>query len=249
MTTSPEKREVLLANRHLYDTAAEHYETLDGRRSPALRQWLTRTLTALRMAAPGSCLLDVGAGSGLVSRQAEGIFTRRLAVDISPRILAVHRSNFDLGMAADVDALPLASGSVDAMICFAVLHHLFDFAGLAAEASRILRPGGVFYSDHDMDRAFHDRFAWPLAVYRKLRDAGGKYVSIPGITRSEYDLSEWQEKGIDAETLAGLFKAAGFDVSLTFHWYGLTPATDALFRDRHMPRGLAPLVRLWAVRH
>lgn len=248
MSTTPNKRDVVQANRHLYDTAAEHYETLDGRRSPALRSWLRRTLTTLRAAAPGPCLLDVGAGSGLVSHEAEGIFAQRLAADISPRILAVHKQSFDLGLAADVDAMPLANASMDAMVCFAVLHHLYDFAGLAAEAARILRPGGIVYSDHDMDRRFHDRFAWPLSLYRRLRDAGGKYVSIPGITRHDYALSEWQEQGIDAQRLADVFRVAGFNVTLTFHWYGLTPLTDTFFGERSLPGGCAPLVRMWAVK-
>lgn len=239
---------MLLANRHLYDTVAEHYEELDGRRSPALRKWLTGILIRLR-AATGPRLLDIGAGSGLISSQAEEIFDQRVAMDISQRILALHQSCFDQGIAGDVDAIPLAKNSIDAIVCFAVLHHLYDFTGLASEVGRILRPGGVFYSDHDMDKAFHNRFSLLLSLYRMIRDSGGKYTAIPGITRREYTLSEWQEQGIDAMTLANLFRNQGFSVSLTFHWYGLSPVSDAIFGKRAMHQGLAPLVRIYAIKH
>lgn len=243
------KDEVRQANRLLYDSAASSYEDIDGRRSPALRSWLSGMLRRLRGAAPGPVLLDVGAGSGLVCRQAQGIFHTRLALDISPGILAAHRQNFELGVAADVDALPVQNASADALVCFAALHHLYDFEGLAREAARVLKPGGVFYSDHDMDKSFHNRFAVPLAGYRRLRDAGSKYVgALPGVTRRIYELSEWQEDGVDAEALAALLESLGFQVTLARHWYGLTPVTDRVFGARTFARGWAPLLRVWAVR-
>ncbi len=249
MNAGVDKDRVRQANRTFYDLVAGHYEAIDGRRSPELLAWLTATLVRLRRAAPGGALADIGAGAGLVCRCAAGLFDRRIALDISPAILAAHAAAFDLGLAADVDALPLADASLDAAMAFATLHHLHDFAGLAREMGRVLRPGGVFCSDHDMDQAFHDRFRWPLAVYRRLRDASGRYASrVPGITPELYALSEFHEAGIDAPELAGLFASQGFDTRLEFHWYGLTPATDRVFGQRTFSRGLAPLVRLWAVK-
>lgn len=46
----------------------------------------------------------------------------------------------------DATALPFASGSFDAVVCFTMLHHLPSVAAqdrLYAEAARVLRPGGV----------------------------------------------------------------------------------------------------------
>ena len=65
---------VKTANREFYNAVADNYEAVDGRRSPALETWLRRNLTDFRARVPDSSLLDIGAGSGLVTRCAEGLY-------------------------------------------------------------------------------------------------------------------------------------------------------------------------------
>ncbi|MCI0476244.1 MAG: class I SAM-dependent methyltransferase, partial [Anaerolineales bacterium] len=202
----------------------------------------------LRARAPGGCLLDIGAGSGLVTRCAEGLFARRVGVDLSPRILAAHRACFDFGAAADVEQLPFRNASFDVVTCFAVLHHLYAFDGLIAEVRRVLKPGGMFYSDHDMDRGFSQRFRIPLAVYRKFRNARAKYQRASGAITSElYDLTEWQEEGVDSRSLIDLFEKTGFAVQVKFHWFGLIPALDRLAGTSLRGRGWSPLLSIVAM--
>lgn len=254
MSGAPSKEKVRRANREFYDLVAGQYEAIDGRRSDGLIQWLTGLIWRLHGMLPQekaveqSTLLDLGAGGGLVSRCARGIFARRIAVDISHNILAAHATHFDAGVCADVEALPFEKQSLDAVMAFATLHHLHGFEAMVQELARVLAPGGVFCSDHDMDAAFHARFRHPLRLYRKLRDAKGQYVrSVDGITEDMYALTEHQEQGIDAAHLATLLRAQGFTVRLEQHWYGLTPVTDRVFGRRSYPRGLAPVVRVWAI--
>ena len=241
------ERDVKAANRQLYDAVADQYEAIDGRRSPKLAAWLRGNLVELRPRAPGGCLLDIGAGSGLVTRCAEGLFAPRVGVDLSPRILAAHRASFDLGVAADVDRLPFADGSFDVVTCFAVLHHLYAFDGLVAEVARVLRPGGVFYSDHDLEATFWRRFRLLLGLYRRLRNARFRYQKADArLSREVYDLSEWQSKGVDAAALVSLFEASGFSIEARYHWFGLSSLTDRLFGSRPRGRGWAPLVAITA---
>lgn len=242
------EHDVKTANRQFYDMVSDRYEEIDGRRSFALELWLRKNLSDLRRNAPGGCLLDIGAGSGLVTRCAEGIFTLRIGLDVSPKILAAHRQNFDAGVNADVDWLPFADNSFDIVTCFAVLHHLYAFEGLVSELARVLRPGGVFYSDHDMEAAFSRRFHLPLSLYRRIHNAQSRYVQInKALTPELYELTEWQENGVDGKQLAALFEQAGFRVTTTFHWFGLLPVLDKLFGVSSRKRGWAPLLSIVAV--
>lgn len=242
-------QEVRNANRRFYDAIAERYEEVDGRRSPALEAWLRERLAALRQRVPGGRLLDIGAGSGLVARCAQGIFALRVGLDISPRILAAHRSAFDLAVVGDVAALPFADASFDAVTCFAVLHHLHSFERLVREVVRVLGPGGVFYADHDMDSSFWRRFRWPLAVYRKLLGAQARYRrASPEISPELYAMAEWQEEGVDSLKVVRLFETAGCSVEVRYHWFGLSPLLDRLLGAKPRRRGWAPLASLVATK-
>ncbi len=238
---------VKAANRKLYDAVAGSYESIDGRRSRELERWLRRTLSTLRSSVGAGRLLDIGSGSGLVTRCAQGIFSERVSLDLSAKILAAHREHHDLAVCADVDELPFPDRTFDVVVSFAVLHHLYRFDGLVAEVKRVLKPGGVYYADHDMDAAFGRRYRLPLALYRRVSRAVGKYVDASReIDENLYHLAEWQGQGVDSGSLAALLESRGFRVSASYHWFGLSALTNKLFKERTFARGSAPLLRIIA---
>ncbi len=193
--------------------------------------------------------MDLGSGSGVVSREARGVFDETIALDLSPAILAASETVSDRRIAADTDALPIADESVDAVTCFAVLHHLYDAGGLAREVARVLKPGGVFWSDHDMDLAFYSRFRWPLKVYRRLRAADEKYARASSdIDAETYALAEFRENGVDGQRIVGQLRDARLHPEASFHWFGLTGLTNRLFGERVCARGWAPLLSITAVK-
>lgn len=240
-------RRVKDANRRLYDAVAANYEAVDGRRSPEVEAWVRATLADLRRRTRGSHLLDLGTGAGLLSRCARGIFDYRVGLDISPAILAYHTGAFDAGVGGEVDRVPFANSSFDLITCFATLHHLPAFEGLVVEVARLLAPGGIFYSDHDMDCVFYQRFALPLALYRRLHDARATYVRASvEITPEMYDAAEVHQSGIPTEHVVELLERAGLAAEVQYHWYGLNTLTNRLVGTRRLPRGWAPLVAIVA---
>jgi SAM-dependent methyltransferase len=93
---------------------------------------------------PGRRLLDVACGSGVVAAAAVARGSTVAGVDFSPAMLAEARRRVPDAEwhEADAEALPIADGSVDAVVSNFGLHH-FPFPTRAlAEARRVLRPGG-----------------------------------------------------------------------------------------------------------
>jgi ubiquinone/menaquinone biosynthesis C-methylase UbiE len=233
------------ANRRVYDALAGGYDRADGRRTPALAAWLRARLREVRDRAPGGRLLDLGCGTGFLSSCAEGAFDFRAGVEVSPGVLDASRGRFDEVRVGDAESIPYPDGSFDAVAMFAVLHHLARDAAWVREVRRVLVPGGVLYTDHDMDLAFRRRFAPLLAVYRRLRAPGEPY-GAHGLTEDDRRAAEAREDGVDGDALARTLADAGFRVAASRHWYGLNPVADRVFGTRPWPRGLAPLLRVIA---
>lgn len=120
-------------------------------------------LTLLDLAA-GERVLDVGCGSGVVTRQiARRVGPRGWVVGLDPSraLLAVaqdlareagltDRMEFREGSAL---RLPFPDGSFDAVVCVTVLSHVTNGETAIPELARVLRPGGrlgVFDFDSDM---------------------------------------------------------------------------------------------------
>lgn len=248
-TSSIRATDVKQANRRLYDAVAADYESIDGRRSTTLTAWMREHLLNLARRHGPDVLLDIGSGAGAVTRAAQGVFHRTIALDLSPRLLAESGNIATCRIAADADALPIASESVTVVTCFAVLHHLFDTRDLAREVARVLRPGGGFWSDHDMDAVFHDRFRRPLGAYRRWRGARGHYTQASStIDPRTYDLAEYHESGVASERVVRNFREAGLEAAASYHWFGLSPIADRFFGQRQYGRGWAPLLRLQAAK-
>ncbi len=93
---------------------------------------------------PPRRVLDLGAGTGKLTRLLLDAGLEVVAVDPSEQMLA-QLSALSPGVevhAAPAEALPLPDASVDAVTC-AQAWHWVDPAPAAAEVGRVLRPGGV----------------------------------------------------------------------------------------------------------
>jgi ubiquinone/menaquinone biosynthesis C-methylase UbiE len=137
-----------------------------------------RTLTLAHAALrPGEQVLDVGCGTGVLTRLASdavGPDGRVVGFDPAPRMIAVARRNAArAGSRAEfrllaVEDLPLEDGAFDIALASAVLHHLprdVKRAGLR-EIWRVLRPAGRFLVV-DLDRPGNLGWwllTWPLAL-------------------------------------------------------------------------------------
>jgi ubiquinone/menaquinone biosynthesis C-methylase UbiE len=94
---------------------------------------------------PGECVLDLGAGSCWVSEWLRRFNVETVSVDIALDMLRVGQSRLGPGarvVVGDLEALPLATRSIDKAMCLNAFHHVPDGALALREIHRVLKRGG-----------------------------------------------------------------------------------------------------------
>lgn len=140
--------------RRLFAGIAPGYDRMGSALSfgqdPRWRRFLVSKVNAI----PGSWVLDVATGTGLVARELAHRNVRVIGLDQSPAMTARGRDavraqglqdrvRFVLGQA---QAIPFADASFDAVTFTYLLRYVDDPASTVAELVRVLRPGGVMAS-------------------------------------------------------------------------------------------------------
>jgi ubiquinone/menaquinone biosynthesis C-methylase UbiE len=122
-----------------YGRIADRYEQARGgadrarRLADAVLPWLEDM----------SLICDVGVGTAIIAGLVEGSGIGVVGVDISEEMLRLAKRRLPGQVAqAEGSALPLRSGSVDAVVFVWVLHHVGDLPATLCEAARVTRPGG-----------------------------------------------------------------------------------------------------------
>jgi ubiquinone/menaquinone biosynthesis C-methylase UbiE len=135
--------------------------------------------------AAGERVLDVGCGSGAVTREIARRVGRRgraVGLDPSPALLAVARELAQEAALGDrvefregtVLQLPFPDYSFDAVVCVTVLSHVPKGEAAIPELVRVLRPGGrlgVFDLDTDMTAFTHPDRALTRRIVAAASDA------------------------------------------------------------------------------
>lgn len=136
-----------------FDAVSERYVTrYEPQRNAASYFFRRRRNIILRMLdaiATKGLVLDVGCGAGAYAAACVERGHRYLGLDLSPRMIAKARERnkncADVEfVVADARRLPVASGSIDLLLCLGVLEYVIGpEAQCLAEISRVLRPGGI----------------------------------------------------------------------------------------------------------
>jgi SAM-dependent methyltransferase len=122
-----------------FDRAAAAYER--GRASyPAAA---VEAVLASTGAAPGRTLLELGAGTGKLTRAASALGVRVVAVEPDPRMLAVLNGLGLEGVEGSAEAIPFEDGVADGVVAGSSLHW-FELDQALPEIHRVLRSGGRF---------------------------------------------------------------------------------------------------------
>ncbi|MFA6142487.1 MAG: class I SAM-dependent methyltransferase [Candidatus Omnitrophota bacterium] len=237
------------ANRSFYNLVAGEYEKADGRRKQ--QAWLEDIIRKLHKTVKtdgyginDSTFLDVGAGSGYITHIASDYFRNLIAVDLSEEMLKripVQTKRYVL-KCESAEKMSIGSERVDVACAFATLHHLENLVTVFKEIHRVLKPGGIFYADHDIESHFVSKYKMPLAVYRAIKNKKGAFARISKEAGKLYDTVEHRKDGIDSDRVRITLTALGFKPYITYHWQGILPI------DGDFKKGQAPMMRIFAVK-
>ena len=259
MNNNVDETTVSNVNRKFYDQIAGVYDSVDSRRNTGEEhRWLDAVLTDIKDLANETgltelTLLDAGAGSGFLSYKAQDYFPNLILLDISPKMLERIDIPDALKLEGDCGEIPLDEDKVDIVGAFATLHHLYNPEKFFKEAHRVLKPGGILYTDHDIEQNFVKKFNPLLKVYRYFFDHGHGYLkACPELTEEEYHLTEYHgDTGLDGKKLADSLRELGFEVVREqYHWEGMGIVAK-IFEKLGLTKifkgcGKAPVVRLIA---
>jgi demethylmenaquinone methyltransferase/2-methoxy-6-polyprenyl-1,4-benzoquinol methylase len=132
--------------RKTFDDTAVDYDRLEKILGFGTGPWYRHNALLRAGLKPGMSVVDVGMGTGLVSREIlkiTGEPHRLIGVDPSPGMM--EQARFEqpvdcrLGRAEEI---PVPTASADFLVMGYALRHIADFAVAAAEFRRVLRPGG-----------------------------------------------------------------------------------------------------------
>ncbi|QYN34578.1 class I SAM-dependent methyltransferase [Pseudonocardia sp. DSM 110487] len=164
---------------------------------PEENYWFRRheaVYIALRDLVAGASVLEAGCGEGYGAGMLAEVATGVLALDLDAATAAhVARRYPGAGVArANLVALPVRDGGVDAVVSLQVIEHLWEQERFLRECLRVLRPGGAlvvstpnrltFSPGRDTPlNPFHTRELSAAELACLVRDAGFADVEVEGL--------------------------------------------------------------------
>lgn len=156
--------------------------------------WFRRHETvylALAPACAGAVVVDAGVGEGYGAALLASSARRVLALELDPAVAGHVAARYPqvATVRADLQAFPVGTGSVDAVVTLQVIEHLGDQPGFLAECARVLRPGGRLH----------------CATPNRL-------TFSPGAGPDDRPLNPFHTRELTGAELAGLVTGAGLQV-------------------------------------
>ena len=136
-----------------------------GMDAAAVVDTVFRRVSKLRPYKAGDRAVDIGCGTGVITSAVVALGLDASGVDVVPEFVEVARERVpDATFAAGpAEKLPFADEQFDYVILLSLLEHVEDWEQTLAEATRVLKPGGVMYlttTNKYCPKQYEIRYLW-----------------------------------------------------------------------------------------
>ncbi|MEK6544503.1 MAG: class I SAM-dependent methyltransferase [Elusimicrobiota bacterium] len=218
------KEQVSKANELYFDVMATKYDH-DPRQKmgyfhPNTRERYRRFIRINLGVIKDGGVLNLGCGSGFAMDVEAEFGLDSTGIDISAGMLEEARRKGVKARLIKADAykIPLPDASVGLVSCFVFLHHIYDHEALFKEIARVLKPGGLLYTDYDPNFYCVDRIKknWLLGkLWERWENASEDVRQTEEHFPLEvFHLADYHDKmvgGIKADLIERALKGTGFE--------------------------------------
>ncbi len=182
--------------------------------------------------------IDLGCGTGFMIDIVLPLFQKVYGIDVTPAMM----SHVDLSsgkvclIEANTETIPLKDKVANMITSNSFLHHLWDIKPTIHEAFRLLKPGGVFFSEEDPNILFWHSLKTlsngktkdlsPAYLPDEIASVMGTHYLLGekiGVDPDTVKLAEYQKivkGGMDAYEIKIKFGEAGFsEVNVDYYWF------------------------------
>jgi len=215
-----------------------HNEIFNDMEQARLRSALEDAIKAIESGRADLKALDVGCGSGNLTRHLINFGLCTVSADVSGDFLKLIEHNFaKTGLSKTLklngrDLTSVNDSTFDIVAAYSVLHHVPDYPLLVREMCRVVKPGGVVYLDHEANES---RYSKPKEYVDFLKAAITKGRLLEKYLRlllsfrfyinfvkkrlnpryvSEGDIHVWPDDRIEWDKIEQLLLAESFEIIL-----------------------------------
>ncbi len=140
-----------------------HSEIYNPIEQGRLQEQLKQAVGFINTNSSPKCALDFGCGSGNLTEHLINLDLFVTASDISENFLAQvkekygHTNKLELLKLNGQDLLNIQDSQFDLIATYSVLHHIPDYLSIIKEFTRVIKPGGIIYVDHENNESFWNK--------------------------------------------------------------------------------------------
>lgn len=229
----PTKQEVRDANIKMHTVLGDAYDK-EPHYKPENVKRVSSILKDLQAKTWGDSLLDIGCGRGFVIDIARKYFRVIRGIDITPAMLKkvnIKSTVCDINvMECPSDAICFPDNYFDVCTAYALLHHLDEIDETIKEAYRVLKHGGVLYTDLDPNYYFWEALNnlpkgnYGAIIDREVKSVVGDVFEVEdGVDKETLILAEnlkYTQGGFKESDLRNVVMGAGFsECTINYNWF------------------------------